>query len=198
MTRRTLLWVVVALVVMVVELGATIGTVTGAPFAPVGGWGATRPVDELGFVAVVLGCGALSLLGRFPITAATLATASYMLFAVRDHELGMFLPPMIALVALAARPRHLVVAIVLALVSLAAGLGWVAHRAAPIADPGVALLAWVAFGAVLAAFFLVPVLVGEIIRARSALRDASSSAVAPMRTRQPDGGLVQGPYGGDW
>lgn len=198
MTRRTLRWVVVALVVVVVELGATIGTVTGEPFAPVGGWGVTRPVDELGFVAVVLGCGALSLLGRFPIPAATLATASYVLFAVRDHELGMFLPPMIALVALATRTRHLFVAIVLALVNLAAGLVWVAHRAAPIADPGVALLAWVAFGAVLAAFFLVPVLVGEIIRARTALRDASSSAVSSTRTRQPDGGQVQAHDGGDW
>lgn len=174
MTRRALLWPVVALVVLLIELGATIGTFTGAPFTPVDGWGLTRPADALAFALVVLGCAALALFPRFPRTIAMIATASYLVFAVRDHELGMFLPPMVAIFALAALTRHRLAAIFCAVASLAAALVWVGHRVASISDSGVVLLAWVAFGTVLALYFFVPLLVGEIIRTRSQLREARS------------------------
>lgn len=176
MTRRTLIWVVVSLVVLAAELGATIGTVTGDPFAPVDRWGPTRPADALAFAMVVLGCAVLVVFDRFPVTVAMIATASYIVFAVRDHELGMFLPPMVAIFALSALARHRLAAIFCALANLAAALVWVAQRTATITDPGVSLLAWVAFGTVLAAFFLVPLLVGEIVRTRSEFREARSFA----------------------
>lgn len=175
MTRRTLIWTAVALIVLLVELGATIGGTTGEPFAPVDGWGPTRSADAFTFVTVVLGCAALAIFGRFPLTAAAVATASYLVFALLDHELGMFLPPMVAVFGLAARAGHRLAAVLCAAASLAVGLVWVSGRAAPIAEPGVALLAWVAFGSVLASFFLVPLLVGEIVRARSMPRAAGSS-----------------------
>lgn len=178
MTRRTLVWAVVAAVVLTIELGATIGAVVGEPFSPVSGWGQTRPIDALTFVTVVVGCAALALFSRFPIVAATIATASYVVFALRDHELGMFLPPMVAIFGVAALTRHRVVAILCSLVSLAIAVVWVARRADKIVDPGVALLVWVAFGAVLASFYLVPLLIGEVIRARSLLREARSTAHA--------------------
>lgn len=178
MKRRTLVWAVVAAVVLIIELGATIGAVTGAPFSPVSGWGQTHPIDVFTFVVVVVGCLELALFGRFPITAAIIATASYVVFALRDHELGMFLPPMVAIFALAALTRHRIVAILCALVSLAVALIWVAHRAAAIVEPGVALLVWVAFGTVFAVFYLGPLLVGELIRTRSLLREARSSVPA--------------------
>lgn len=178
MTRRPLIWAVVALVVLIIELGATIGSVTGEPFAPVNGWGSTRPADALAFAMVVLGCAALAVFDRFPLTVATIATAAYVVFALHDHEWGMFLPPIIAIFALAAPARRRLAAIVCALASLAVALVWVGHRAAPIADPGVALLAWVAFGTVLAVFFLVPLLIGEVVRTRLELRDARAPARA--------------------
>lgn len=174
-----LLWPLVALVVLIIELGATIGTVTGDPFDPVAGWGPTRPADALAFALVVLGCAALALFDRFPLTVAMIATASYVVFALRDHELGMFLPPMVAVFALVAQARHRLAAILCALASLAAALVWVSHRVAAITEPGVALLAWVAFGSVLAAFFFAPLLAGEIVRARTELRQAQSVADAP-------------------
>lgn len=178
MTRRTLVWAVVAAVVLIIELGATIGAVVGAPFSPVSGWGHTRPIDVLTFVTVVAGCSVLALFDRFPITTAVIATASYVVFALRDHELGMFLPPMIVIFGVAALTRQRVVAILCALVSLAAAVVWVAHRADRIVDPGVSLMVWVAFGTVLASFFLGPLLVGEVVRTRSLLREARSTAQA--------------------
>ncbi|MFC7373787.1 hypothetical protein ACFQRD_00745 [Brachybacterium sp. GCM10030268] len=157
---------------LVVELGATIGTVTGRPFAPVDGWGPTRPADVLAFALVILGSLVLAAYPRFPLAVSTIATASYIVFALRDHELGMFLPPMVVALTLAARParRLRLAAIACAGASLAAGLVWVSHRAEPIEEPGVALLVRVAFGVVLAVFFLAPLLLGEIVRLRSAAR----------------------------
>ena len=178
--RRSFLWPAVALVVLVVELGATLGTVNGEPFSPVAGWGPTRPADALTFATVVLGCGALALVNRFPRTVAVIATASYVAFALRDHELGMFLPPMVATFALTALTRHRPTAILSALTSLAAAMIWVAGRTGTIAEPGVALLGWVAFAAVLAVFFLVPLLIGEIVRTRSLLREARTPPASPL------------------
>lgn len=193
-TRRRLIWPTIALVTLVIELGAMIGTVTGDPFAPVDGWGLTHPADAATFVLVFLGCVALALFDRLPLPVAMIATASYVLLATRDHELGMFLPPMIAILALAALTRHRLSAIVCAVVSLASV--WVGRRTAPIADPGVALLGWVALGSVLAVFFLVPLLIGEIIRSLRELRDVRSSQPAQPGTPEqkgtikPPGGLA--------
>lgn len=178
--RRRLIWPALALVVLTIELGATIGTVNGEPFSPVAGWGPTRPIDALGFATVVVGCGALAFFDRFPRTVAVIATASYAVFALRDYELGMFLPPMVVTFALAALTRHRAPAILAALTSLAAALIWVAGRTAPIADPGVALLGLVAFAAVLAVFFLVPPLIGEIVRTRSMLRQVRTPQAAAL------------------
>ncbi|MGO2111980.1 MAG: hypothetical protein ACTH31_10230 [Pseudoclavibacter sp.] len=185
MRRRTRALTISALGVLIIELGATLGTVFGTPFAPVDGWGPTRPADVLAFVMVVVGCGALMFFSRFPRTAAAIATASYLVFALRDHELGMFLPPMVAIFALAALARHRLAAVVVALASLGASLVWVGHRADSIADPGIALLVWVAFGSVLAAFFVMPLVVGEIVRTRTELRE-TRSALAPVSTPRPD------------
>ncbi|HJB63898.1 MAG TPA: hypothetical protein H9769_09355 [Candidatus Microbacterium pullistercoris] len=176
MTRRTLAWIVIALVVLIIELGATIGSTTGESFSPVDGWGETRHADTLTFVIVVVGCGTLAFFDRFPRTVAIISTASYLVFALRDHELGMFLPPMVVIFGLAAHGGRRFAAISFAVASLAAGLVWVASRAGTVEEPGVALLAWVAFGSVLAAFFCVPLLIGEIVRARSMLHDARSAA----------------------
>lgn len=178
MTRRMLVSAAVAVVVLIIELGATIGAVVGEPFSPVSGWGQTRPIDALAFAIVIAGCSALALFSRFPIAAAVIATASYIVFALRDHELGMFLPPMIAIFGVAALTRYRVVAILCSLASLAIAVVWVARRADEIVDPGVSLLVWVAFGTVLASFYVGPLLVGEVVRARSLLRDARSTPSA--------------------
>ena len=83
---------------------------------------------------------------------------------------------MVVIFGLAAHGGRRFAAISFAVASLAAGLVWVASRAGTVEEPGVALLAWVAFGSVLAAFFCVPLLIGEIVRARSMLHDARSAA----------------------
>lgn len=140
---------------------------TGEPFAPVAGWGPTLPTDGLAFVAAILGCGALAFLRRFPLAAGAIASTSYVAFAVRDYELGMFLPPMVAVFVLVATGRSRGLAVVYALVALGAGLVWVSRRASPVLDPGAAVLTWVAFGTVLASFFLLPYLLGELVRLRS-------------------------------
>lgn len=167
---RRLALICVALVVLVIELGATLGSASGEPFSPVPGWAPTRPIDGFAFTLVILGCGALALLGRFPRTAAGLATAAYCAFALGDYELGMFLAPMVAVFVLAARHRSLLAAGVCALSSLGAGLIWVAGRVTLITEPGITMLVWVAFGTVLAAFFALPLLLGEVTGLRRRLR----------------------------
>ncbi|MGL5850228.1 MAG: hypothetical protein ACRCZD_05520 [Phycicoccus sp.] len=173
MTRRAVVYTAVALVTLVIELGATYDTVAGEPFAPVPGWGPTRPADALAFILVALGCTPIALLPRFPVTVGILATGSYVVYAVRDYELGMFLPPMVVLFALVAWTRHRLVAVCCAIVCLSSALVWVGGRTATMADTGTRLLAWVAFGTVLAVFFTAPVLVGEIVRIRALLRVAA-------------------------
>ena len=174
--RRTSALVVLAVVVLLIELGATYGSVSGDRFAPVAQWGLTRPTDGFAFALVVIGCGALCFLGRFPLPSSAVATASYVAFALRDYELGMFLPPMVVVFVLVARRGARLAAALCALVSLAAGLVWVSHRAGTLADSGTALLTWVAFGTVLAVFFVVPFLLGEIVRLRSLLRSGGNRA----------------------
>ena len=168
--------ITLALVVLVIELGATLGSLLGEPFDPVAGWAPTRAVDGLAFALVVVGCGALGFLGRFPRVAAALATGAYCAFALGDYEMGMFLAPMVAVFVLVAMHRQLLTAGICALSSLGAGLIWVATRLAPVTEPGVILLAWVAFGVVLATFFLLPFLLGEITGLRRQLRWAPGSS----------------------
>lgn len=174
--RRAATLVTIAVVVLLIEFGATYGSVTGDPFVPVEQWGPTRPTDGLAFAMVILGCGALAFLGRFPFIAASVATASYCAFALRDYELGMFLAPMVAIFLLVATRGSRLAAALCALASLAAGLLWVDSRAETLTDSGTALLTWVAFGTVLAAFFIVPFLLGEIVRLRSLLRSRRGPA----------------------
>lgn len=170
MTRRAFVDPLVALLVLVIELGATLGSVAGEPFSPVTGWGSTRPADGLAFTMVVLGCLSLAFSARFPLAVAATATGSYLVFALRDYELGMFLPPMVVIFTLLARDRHRLAAILCAGASVIAAIGWIAGRTVGVTDAGVALLAWAAFGSVLGVFFTAPLLVGEIVRARALLR----------------------------
>lgn len=174
MRPRTSFWGVTALVIMLIEVAATFGSVAGEPFSPVAGWASTRQADVLTFVVVVLGCVALTFFDRAPRAVATVSTASYLVFSLRDHELGMFLPAMIVIFALFARGGGRLVAVLCTVVSLGAAFWWVARRAGPIDDPGAMLLASVAFGAVHCVFFVAPILVGEIVRLRTLLRRAQS------------------------
>lgn len=77
---------------------------------------------------------------------------------------------MVAIFALVALGRYRIVAMLCAMASLAVALARMAHCAATITEPGVALLVWIAFGTVLAVFLFVPPLVGELVRTRSQLR----------------------------
>lgn len=172
MTRRTLIWIAVAVVTLLIELGATIGTVGGTPFSSVEGWGPTRPTDALAFALVTTGSLSLGLFDRLPVAAALGCTVSYLVFALRDYELGLFLPPMIVIFALTAKSGRLSMAIICAIANLGAALVWVGQRTLTIHDPGAALLTWVAFGTVLGVFFVAPILVGEIVRLRSGQRRA--------------------------
>ncbi|MGL5930510.1 MAG: hypothetical protein ACRCY8_16390 [Dermatophilaceae bacterium] len=174
MTRRTLIYATTAVATLVIELGSTYGTITGEPFAPVPGWGPTRPADLLAFALVALGSAPIALFPRFPVTVGALATGSYLVYAMRDYELGMFLPPMVVLFALVARTRHRLAASSCMVTGLGAALVWVADRAVTIGDSGTRLLTWVAFGTVLGVFFTAPVLLGEIVRVRSLLRVATA------------------------
>lgn len=183
MNRRTLLWAAVALIALTVELGATIASAAGEPFSPVPGWGPTRPTSALTVAIVVMGCAALAVFPRFPLAVTTIATASYLAFVLLDHELGMFLPPMIAIFGLAAQTGRRLPVLLIAGANVVAGLIWVAARTDTIVDPGSTLLAWVAFGSVLTVFFCGPVLIGEIVRTRTLLRDARKAAGPAALTR---------------
>jgi hypothetical protein len=88
----------------------------------------------------------------------------------------MTLPAMVAVFILALRGQRRIIAVVAALACLAASLVWVAQRTSTIADDGVPLLAWTAFGTVSAVFFLVPMLLGDLIRVRIRLRAPVTAA----------------------
>ena len=184
MRLRTAICPLIALVVLVIELGGMLSTIGQDSFSPVDGWGSTRATDALAVAMVVLGCAVIALFRRAPRTVALIATASYVVVAVRDYELGLLLPPMVVSYLLVVYTRHHGVAITLAAVNLGVSLTWVAHRTAALHDPGVSLLAWTALGTVFAVFFFAPVLAAHLVRMRSLLRSAST---APRAVELPDG-----------
>ncbi|WP_017583376.1 hypothetical protein [Nocardiopsis valliformis] len=160
---------VIATLVLALELAAALATLDGDPFAPVSGWGATRPTDTLALALVVVGCSALYWCRTRPLTALSAATASYAVFMLLGHELGLFLAPMTALYAAAVLGISRIGSLTAGLTAYAASLYWVFERTATVADPGAALLAWVAFSTVIGVFFAGPYVAGELVRLRRLL-----------------------------
>ncbi|MGW5877610.1 DUF7134 domain-containing protein [Nocardiopsis terrae] len=154
----------VATVVLLVELFATYGALTGPPLAPVDGWVATRQIDPLSFALALVGCGALYWRRRLPATTLAVATLAYAAFLLRDHELGMFLAPMVALYTASALALPRMIPALATAVGLGASLWWVHTRTAGLTDPGVAMLAWIAFGAVIVLFLVGSYVAGELVR----------------------------------
>ncbi|MFE9242979.1 hypothetical protein [Nocardiopsis sp. NPDC006938] len=175
---------VAASLVLLLELAATLASVGGDAFAPVAGWGATRPADTLTFVLVGIGCAALYWSRTRPLTVLFAATGAYAAFLLLGHEPGLFLAPMFALftAALQGAPRGAV--LFAGAAAYAASLYWVYERAATIADPGAALLAWVAFGTVTGVFLAGPYVAGELVRLRRALTGRTTDPT-PRPTTTP-------------
>ena len=159
----------VATLVLAIELAATLATLDGDPFAPVSGWGATRPADALTLALVIVGCSALYWCRTRPLTALGAATAAYAAFMLLGHELGLFLAPMVALYAAAVLGAARIGALAAGLTAYAASLYWVFERTAAVTDSGAALLAWVAFSAVIGVFLAGPYIAGELVRLRRLL-----------------------------
>lgn len=167
--RRAEVWIWAAVVLVVLlEVGAFLGEAGGDPLSLGEGWGPTRPLGPGAWVLLLGCCLPLLWLGRRPGLAGLLCTAAYAGSMLTGHPFGLTLPPMLAILVLAARGRRLL-AWVSAVLCLAATLVWIHGRAAGIHDPEVGMLVWVAFGAVSALFFVIPALVGELVSARRAL-----------------------------
>lgn len=149
--------------------GAALATVGGAPFAPVTGWGATRPADALTLTLVVVGCAALYWCRTRPSAALFTAATAYAAFMLLGHELGLFLAPMVALYAAAVLGTPRAGALLAGVAAYAASLFWVYERTSTITDPGAALLAWAAFGTVIGVFLAGPYVAGELVRQRRTL-----------------------------
>lgn len=160
---------VVATLVLFLELGATLASLSGDPFAPVAGWGATRPADTLTFVLVVIGCSALYWCRTRPLAALATATTAYAAFMLLGHELGLFLAPMAALFAAAVLGSSRTGALLAGVAAYAASLFWVYERTSTVTDPGAALLAWVALGTVIGVFLVGPYVAGELVRLHRSL-----------------------------
>lgn len=161
--RSTIVYIALTLAVLIIELAATYGSLTGEPLNPVENWTVTRSTDWLAFAAVAGGCVALYWRRTRPLLVLIVSTLSYCAFILRDYELGLFLPVMLMLYFFIAQGHSRMWAIGSAAASLAVSLFWVSERAAHL-DSGVAMLAWVAFGTVYGVFFIVPMLIGEIAR----------------------------------
>lgn len=171
----------VAALVLVIELAAALGDVDGDPFAPVDGWGLTRAPDTLTFVLVAAGCAALYWRRTRPVPALLATCAAYAGYLLLGHELGLFLAPMVALYTVAALGASRTWAAVAAAAAYAASLAWVHERVTDVTDPGAALLAWVAFAAVIGLFLAGPYVAGELVRQRRML-----AARPGPSTEQPD------------
>lgn len=169
---------VVATLVLALELAATLATLDGDPFAPVSGWGATRPADALTLALVIIACSALYWCRTRPLAALGAATAAYAAFMLLGHELGLFLAPMAALYAAAVRGASRVGALVAGLTAYAASLYWVFERTTAVTHSGAALLAQVAFSAVIGVFLAGPYVAGELVRLRRLLAAAPDPSPA--------------------
>ncbi|WP_435113389.1 DUF7134 domain-containing protein [Nocardiopsis synnemataformans] len=170
---------VVAGAVLVIELLATYGSVNGDPLDPVAGWNTTQPTDPWAFVIVVVGCAALYWRRASPLITLSVATGAYSVFLLRDHEPGMFLAPMVALHTMASLGYARFHTALAGIVCMSASLWWVHVRTADITDPGVGLLAWVAFGTVILVFFAGSYVVGELVRCRRLLLTRRDGRTAP-------------------
>lgn len=157
---------ITAALVTLVELGATLSGQGGDPVDLVAGWAPTRPGDIWAIILTAVGCAALFVISRFPLIALLTSSAAYIVFIMRDYEFGMTLPAMVAIFIVAAGSRGRFTALTAALMCLTATAVWIFMRTATITDSGVAILVWVAFGTVSAAFFFLPALFGELVRLR--------------------------------
>lgn len=165
-TRRYLIIAAVTLLVTTIELGATLGGLNAEPSELVG-WAPTRPGDGWAVLLTVVGCGALIGVLRYPVLALAVSTGAYITFILRDYEFGMTLPAMVAIFILTATGKRRLLALSSGLVCLAATLMvWLAQRTTTIAEADATILVWIAFGTVTAVFFLLPALLGELIRLR--------------------------------
>ncbi|GAB2511655.1 DUF7134 domain-containing protein [Nocardiopsis aegyptia] len=174
----------IAALVLLVEIAATYGSLTGPPLDPVDGWTLARPTDAVAFAAVAVGCAALYWRRTRPVPALVVATAAYALFLLRDYELGLFLAPMVALYSVAALGRSGPAALASGSVAVAASLLWVRARTEALTDPGTALLAWVAFGTVIVVFLAGSFVAGELVRCHRLLSPrANTRTGAPTAPR---------------
>ncbi|WP_293699794.1 hypothetical protein, partial [uncultured Agrococcus sp.] len=167
MSRRgTLVTLIAAAFVTLVELGATLSGIGAAPMELVSGWAPTRQGDVWAILLTVGGCGALFALPWLPTTALLTASASYAVFILRDYEFGITLPAMLAIFFVTVRGERRFVPLAAASLCLASTAVWIFMRTVTIIDSGVAMLAWVAFGTVSAVFFFLPAVFGELVRLR--------------------------------
>lgn len=177
-TRGRLILIITAVLVAVIELGATLDGLDGEPLDLIDGWAPTRAGDLWSILLTVTGSAAVFAVLRFPVTALTVSSGAYIAFILRDYEFGMTLPAMVAIFVLTARGPYRLLALGAAMACFATTLVWIAQRTATIADERATILAWVAFGTVCAVFFLLPALFGELVRLRRLIR------TTPDRTLQ--------------
>ncbi|WP_344685777.1 MULTISPECIES: hypothetical protein [Actinomycetes] len=171
-----------AVAVVLVEVLAFLGDLGSDPVAFGQGWGPTRSGGLAAWFLLAAVCLPMLGLSRWPTTAAWISTTAYGVAVVTDYAFGLTLPPMLAILVLAARRRR-APAWLLAMAALAATLLWVHRRAVGIIDPEVGVLVWISFGVVSAVFFLGSALVGELIAAHS-----SRPTVGPSRALSPSDG----------
>jgi hypothetical protein len=192
----------IAGVVLAIELFDAYGSLDGEPMDPVAGWNTTQNTDLWAFVLVLLGCGALYWRRTRPVTTLAVATAAFAVFVLRDFELGMFLAPMVALYTVAALGRERLPALLAGLVCMSASVWWLYTRTSQIADPGVAVLAWVAFTAVILVLFAGSYFAGELVSCDRMFSSYSGAGTALEQTRLETDGraaqeAAQGERGGD-
>lgn len=156
----------IATFIVAIELFATWDSADSDGFAPVDEWAATRDIDALAYFAVVVGCAALFWRRRYPVATLLVSGGAFILFMLRDYELGLFLPVIVMVYTAASLGASRLWTILVAAGSMAVSLWWVAERVAPVSDDGTITLAWVAFGTVFAWFYLGPLLVGELVHSR--------------------------------
>ncbi|PWV46749.1 hypothetical protein [Nocardiopsis sp. L17-MgMaSL7] len=180
---RPLVDALIAGVVLAVELLDAYGSLDGEPLNPVAGWNTAQHTDPWAFVLVVVGCGALYWRRTHPVVTLAITTVAYSAFVLRDFELGMFLAPMVALYTAAALGRSRALALLAVLACTSASAWWLYTRASDIADPGVAVLAWIAFGAVILAFFVGSYVAGELVRCHRLLSSYGHVRTVPQPTR---------------